>query len=128
MEIEVNSRLKDSITEVPQKSKMGLIQETLRTISLDGQKPPIGLLRIQRQHSDCHLTMDNDVSKHRLMQASQRVLHLNLPPEKFTERADSATRTTLSRKTRTFASHSFIVIFLCAPEATKAKKQHTRQK
>ena len=86
MEIEDYSSLKDSITQVYQKSKTELIEEALGTISLDGPKPSVCLLGIQRKLSECHLTMDNDVIKHRLMQAmpistcSSLSAHLDLPP------------------------------------------------
>ena len=67
MEIEDYSSLKDSITQASQKSKTELFEEELGPISLDGQKPSVCLLRIQHKLSECHLTMDNDVIKHRLM-------------------------------------------------------------
>ena len=69
IENEGHSRLKDTITQVYQKSKPELIEESLGTISLDGQKPSVGLLHIHRKLFECHLTMDNDVIRHRLMQA-----------------------------------------------------------
>ena len=95
MEIEDYSSLKDSITQVCQKSKTKLIEEALETISLAGLKPSICLLRIQRKLSECHLTMENDVIKHRLMQAmpvstrSSLSAHLDLPPDKFAKLADT---------------------------------------
>ena len=88
MEFEGDSSLKDSITQVYQKSKTELIEEALGTISLDGQKPSGCLLCIQRKLSEYHLTMDNDLIKHRLMQAmpistrSSLSAHLDLPPDK----------------------------------------------
>ena len=95
MEIEDYSSLKDSITQVYQKSKTELIEEALATISLDGQTPSVCLLRIQRKLSECDLTMDNDVIKHRIMQAmpistrSSLSAHLDLPPDKFAKPADT---------------------------------------
>ena len=95
MEIEDYSSLEDSITQVFQKSKTELIEEALGTISLDGQKPSVCLFRIRRKLSDCQLTMDNDVIKHRLMQAmpistrSSLCAHLDLPPDKFAKLADT---------------------------------------
>ena len=55
MEIEDYSSLKDSITKVYQKSKTEVIEEALETISLDGHKPSVCLLRIQRKLAECHL-------------------------------------------------------------------------
>ena len=49
MEIEDYSSLEERITQVYQKSKTKLIGEALGTISLDGQKPSVCLLRIQRK-------------------------------------------------------------------------------
>ena len=51
------------------RSQKQFIEEALGTISLDGQKPCVCLLRIQRKLSECHLTMDDDVIKYLLMQA-----------------------------------------------------------
>ena len=114
MEIEDYSSLKDSITQVYQKSKTELIEEALGTISLDGQKPSVCLLRIQRKLSECYLTMDNDVIKHRLMQAMSISTRPHFPhiwtchptnsPNKLTPY--TATRRTLFRTTRTFTPHS----------------------
>ena len=55
MEIEGNSSLKDIITQVYQKSKKELIDEALGSISLDGQKRSVCLLRNQRKLSESHL-------------------------------------------------------------------------
>ena len=116
MEIEDYSSLKDSITQVYQKSKTELIEEALGTISLDGQKPSVRLLRIQRKLSECHLTMDNDVIKHRLMQAmpistrSSLSAHLDLPPEKFAKLADtiySYSKDTFQENTHVYATQQF---------------------
>ena len=110
MEIEDYSSLKDSITQVYQKSKTELIEEALGTISLDGQKPSVCLLRIQRKLSECHLTIDNDVIKHRLMQTmpiskcSSLSAHLDLPPDKFGELAD----TIYSYSKDTFQEHPHV--------------------
>ena len=95
MELEDYSSLKDSITQVYQKSKTELIEEALGTISLDGQKPSVCLLRIQCKLYECHLTMDNDVIKHRPMQAmpistrSSLLTHLDLPLDKIVKIFDT---------------------------------------
>ena len=115
MEIEDYSSLKDSITQAYQKSKTELIEEALGTTSLDGQKPSVCLLRIQRKLSECHLTMDNDVIKHRLMQAmristrSSLSAHLDLPTDKFAKLADtiySYSKDTFQENTHVYATHS----------------------
>ena len=113
MEIEDYSSLKDSIIQLYQKSKTELIGEALGTISLDGQKPSVCFLRIQRKLSECHLTMDNDVIKHRLMQAmpmstrSSLSAHLDLPPDKFAKLADtiySYSKDTFQENTHVYAT------------------------
>ena len=110
MEIEVYSSLEDSITQVYQKSKTELIEEALETVSLDRQKPLVCLLRVLRKVSECHLTMDNDVIKHRLMQAmpistrSSLSAHLDLPPNKFAKLAD----TIYSYSKDTFQEHPHV--------------------
>ena len=110
MEIEDYSSLKGSITQVYQKSKTELIEEALGTVSLDGQKTSVCLLRIQRKLSECHLTMDNDVIKHRLMQAmpistrSSLSAHLDLPLDNFAKLAD----TIYSYSKGTFPEHPHV--------------------
>ena len=114
MEIENYSSLKDSITQVYQKSKTELIEEALETITLDGQKPSVCLLRIQRKLAECHLTMDNDVIKHCFMQAmpislrSSFSAHLDLRPDKLVKLADTqySYSKTIFKKTRTFTPQS----------------------
>ena len=135
MEIEDYSSLKDSITEVYQKSKTELIEEALGTISLDGQKPSVCLLRNQRKLSECHLTMDNDVIKHRLM------CHANLNVFLTFRTFGPATRQIhqtsrhhiqlleghISGQPARLRHTALIVIVLFSPAATNAKKQHSRQ-
>ena len=96
MEIEDYSSLKDSITQEYQKSNTELtVEEALGTISLDGQKASVCLLRIQLKLSESHLTMDNDVIiKHCLVQAmpistrSSLPAYLDLPLDKFAKLVD----------------------------------------
>ena len=137
MEIEDYSSLKDSITQAYQKSKTELIEEALGTISLDGQKPSVCLLRIQRKFSECHLTMDNDVIKHRIMQAmpiSTRSSHLDLPPVKFAKLADtiySYSKDTFQDNTHVYAtqhssSSSYTILYIVL-YIVLYKKQHSRQ-
>ena len=112
------------------RSQKQLIDETLGTISLDGQKPSLCLLRIQRKLSECHLTMENDLIKHCLMQAmpistrSSLSAHLDLPPDKFAKLADTytASRRTLFRKTARLRYTAILVIVVSTPAAAKAKK------
>ena len=128
LEIEDYSSLKDSITQVYQKSTTELIEEALGTISLDGQKPSVCLLRIQRKLSECHLTMDNDVIKHRLMQAmpistrSSLSAHLDLPPDKFAKLADtiySYSKDTFQDNTHVYATqHSSSSSYTRQPQLT----------
>ena len=121
-EIEDYSSLKDSITKVYQKSKTEVIEEALETISLDGHKPSVCLLRIQRKLAECHLTMDNDVIKHRLMQAmpistrSSLSAHLDLPPDKFAKLADTIynhSKDTFQENPHGYASSSSSLLSPC---------------
>ena len=128
MEIEDYSSLKDSITQVYQKSKTKLIGEALGTISLDGRKPSVCVLRIQRKLSECHLTMDNDVIKHRLMQGmptstrSSLSAYLDLPPDKFAKLADtiySYSKNTFQDNTHVYAAqHSSSLSYTRQPQPT----------
>ena len=61
--------IKEHICGIFQKSKQEMIEEALGMISLDGQKPSLCLMRIQRKLAECNLTLDDDVIKNRLMQA-----------------------------------------------------------
>ena len=82
-----------NLTQVYPKSKTELIKKALGTIFLDGPKTSVCFLRIQRKFSEFQLTTDNDVIKHRLMQAmpiSTRFslsANVDLPPDKFTKLA-----------------------------------------
>ena len=57
---------RDHICGIFQNSKQELIEEALGMISLYAQKPSFCLMKIQRKLAEC---TDNDVIKHRLMQA-----------------------------------------------------------
>ena len=135
MEIEGYSSLKDSITQVYQKSKTELIENALGEVSLDEQKPSVCLRRIPRKRSECHLTMNNDEIKHRFMQAMPNSMfspfsaHLDLPSDKSAKLADTiyGYLKDIFQDGHTFTPPTFIVIVLCTPAATKAKKQHDRQ-
>ena len=78
-----------------QKSKQEMIEEALGIISLDGQKPSLCLMRIQRKLAECNLTLHDDVIKHRLMQAMPISVKtalsalLELPFEQFAKLADT---------------------------------------
>ncbi len=71
LSIDINSyeELKNSVIQLFQKSKNELLEEALGSISLDGEKPSVCLVRIQRKLSQCNLALGEDVIKHRLMQA-----------------------------------------------------------
>ena len=87
--------IKDHISGIFQKSKQETIEEALGMISFDGQKPSLCLMRIQRKLAECNLTLDDDVIKHRLMQAMPNSVktalsaHLKLPVEQFAKLADT---------------------------------------
>ena len=61
--------IKDHICGIFQESKQEMIEETLGMIALEGQKPSLCMMRIQRKLAECNLTLDEDVMKHRLSQA-----------------------------------------------------------
>ena len=87
--------IKEHICGIFQKSKHKMIEEALGMISLDGQKPSLCLMRIQRKLAECNLTLDDDVIKHRLMQAmpisvkTALSAHRELPVEQFAQLADT---------------------------------------
>ena len=87
--------IKEHICGIFQKSKQKLIEEALGKISLDGQKPSLCLMRIQRKLAEGNLTLDDDVIKHRLMQAitisvkTALSAHLELPVEQFAKLVDT---------------------------------------
>ena len=72
-----------------------MIEESMRLILLDGQKPSLCLMRIQRKLAECNLTLDDAVIKHRLMQAMSISMktalsaHLELPVEQFAKIPDT---------------------------------------
>ena len=94
-DLAINLPMEINGNQVYQKSKTELIEEALGTISLDGQKPSVCFLRIQRKFSECHLTMANDVIKHRFVQAmptstrSSLSARLDLPPDKVAKLPDT---------------------------------------
>ena len=87
--------IKEHICGIFQKSKQEMIEEAQGMISLDGQKPSLCLMRIQRKLAECNLTLDDEFIKHRLMQAmliSVKMAlsaHLELPVEQFAKLADT---------------------------------------
>ena len=87
--------IKEHICGIFQKSKQEMIEEALGMISLDGQKPSLCLMGIQRKLAECNLTLDDNVIKHRLMQAmpisvkTALSAHLELPVEQFDKLADT---------------------------------------
>jgi hypothetical protein len=87
--------LKSQIISIYQKNKQELLEEALGSISLNGQKPSVCLLRIKRKLQECNLTVDNDVVRHRLLQAmpiNTRVslsAHSQLPLDQFAKLADT---------------------------------------
>ena len=117
MGIDNYRNIKDHICGILQKSKQEMIEEALGMISLDGQKPPFCLMRIQRKLAECNLTLDDDVIKHRLMPAmpisvkSALSAHLELPAEQFAKLAD------------TIYSYSNTVVAKCPPNVFAASTQ-----
>ena len=87
--------IKEHICGIFQKSKQEMIEEALGVISLDSQKPSLCLMRIQRKLAECNLTLDDDIIKHRLMQAipisfkTALSAQLELPVEQFAKLADT---------------------------------------
>ena len=60
---------KDFIGDIFKKSKQEMVEEALGMISLDGQKPTLCLMRVQRMLAECKLTLNDDVFKQRLTQS-----------------------------------------------------------
>ena len=89
------AKLKEQICSIYTKSRQELIEEALGNVSLDGQKPSICLLKIQRKLAECNLMVDDDIVRHRLMQAmpiSTRTAlsaHTTLAPTEFAKLADT---------------------------------------
>ena len=52
-----------------QKSRQKLLEEALGSISCDGQKPSVCFLRKKRKLGDCHLTVDDQLLRHKFLQA-----------------------------------------------------------
>ena len=127
MEVTSYEDLKVNVTSMFQKSKTELIEEALGAINLEGQKPSICLLRIQRKLTDCNLSLTDDVLKHRLMQAlppSTRAAlsgHLELSVNQFAKLAD--TIYSYSRDTDT----SYVAAVSSNPFATDFQRIPRRQ-
>ena len=87
--------LKKQIVGIYQKSRQEFLEEALGSISLDGQKPSVGFVRIKRQLEDCNLTADDQFIRQKFLQAlppATRVAlsaHHNLPLEDFAKLADT---------------------------------------
>ena len=87
--------LKEQIIGIYQKSRQELLEEALRSISFDGQKPSVCFLRIKRKLEDCHLTVDDQFLRHKFLQAlppTTRVAlsaHHNLALDDFAKLADT---------------------------------------
>ena len=95
IEVTTYEALKSQVCNMYQKSRQELIEEALGSISLEGQKPSMCLLRIKRKLGECHLEVGDDVVKHRLMQAmpvaSRTALsaHISLEANEFAKLADT---------------------------------------
>lgn len=63
------SGLKDLILQIYQKSKSELLEDALGSVSLDGQKPSLCVLRLQRKLQECGLEPDEALIKHKVLQA-----------------------------------------------------------
>jgi hypothetical protein len=87
--------LKEQIVSIYQKNKDELLEEALGSITLDGQKPSVCLLRIKRKLQECNLTIDEDVVRHRILQAmpfstkASLSAHSSLPLDQFAKLADT---------------------------------------
>ena len=87
--------IKREICHIYQKSRQELLEEALGSVSLDGQKPSVCLIRIRRKLADCNLQVDDDVVRHRLLQAMPHATkialsaHSALPLSEFAKLADT---------------------------------------
>jgi hypothetical protein len=87
--------LKEQVLQTYQKTRQELLEEALGTITLDGQKPSVCLARIKRKLADCGLTPDEEVVRHRLLQAMPHQIrltlsaHTNLGLSEFAKVADT---------------------------------------
>ena len=61
--------LQEQIMQIYQKSRQELLEEVLSSISCDGQKPSLCFLRIKRKVEDRHLTVDDQLLRHKFLQA-----------------------------------------------------------
>ena len=87
--------IKEHICGIFRKSKQEMIEEAPGNDFIGRPKTFIVLMRIQRMLAECNLTLDDDVIKHRLMQAMSISVktalsaHLELPVEQFAKLADT---------------------------------------
>ena len=87
--------IKNHICDIFRKSKQKMIEEAPGKISLDGQKLSLCLMRFQQKLAESNFTLDDDVVKHRLMQAmpisakTALSAHLELPVGQFVKLADT---------------------------------------
>lgn len=94
-EVTTYEQLKAQVLQTYQKTRHELLEEALGSISLDGQKPSVCLLRIKKKLSDGGLIFDEDIVRHRLLQAMPADLrialsgHSSLPLNDFAKIADT---------------------------------------
>ena len=87
--------LKTHIISLFQKSRQQLIDEALGSLSLDGQKPSLCLLRLQRKLQESGVQLDEETIKHRLLKAlppttaTALAAHTTLPLSDFARLADT---------------------------------------
>lgn len=97
--------IKSAICTLYTKSKNELIEEALGQVTLDGEKPSFVLARIKRKLKEGNLTVDNDLMKHKLLQAlpaearAALAAHQNLPPDEFAKLADTILEFTAQKDT-----------------------------
>lgn len=61
--------LKEVVLRLYQRSRTELLEEALGAVSLDGQKPSLCILRIKKKLQQCNLQLDEELIKHKLLQA-----------------------------------------------------------
>ena len=61
--------LKELVLQLYQRTRSELMEEALGNVTLDGQKPSLCVVRIKRKLVECHLDPDDDLIKHKLLQA-----------------------------------------------------------
>ena len=88
-------QIKEQVCAIYQKTKQELLEEALGSVSLDGQKPSVCLLKIKRKMADCGVQAQDDVIRHRLLQAMPTETkialsaHSSLPLVEFSKLADT---------------------------------------